>query len=818
MIQFSDLLYGRIELPRWLGGFIRIPEFVRLRGVRLSNVDSIDFKDFGSANRWEHGIGVAYLAWRCGEHRQLPMKQRVELTLAALLHDVATPPFAHTAEFALDGFSHELETQRVLSAIPTDNSSPDMPVFGSSLPQFHPTVRRLQKEIGIKIDPDEVARMVIGEGELGFLVSGTLDLDNADNVTRGCAQMGMEVDKLLPLKIAKWLAEQVAAPTDLNQQDEPSVHEWLRYRSNYYSCFYNSSDEELGRQAFLQHLMRRAMKAGLPRRSLIWNTDDGLLNTIAAIDEPNSSRRRAPLAELVERYRLIEQTQRIFEVELDSEEDLRLLRTPTAISWLEEKLSTSNLEVFVLLSTRRFARRESEKLFPSTSRGALMAFKLGDDVHYESLPAWLRSRIPEKSNTSRLKRLLAEYVESELTVWTKERPWLSMTRARKENVVENLRSAGDWSFRLSRNENVHAYPSTYVHAIPASLINCLGLRGELILDPFGGTAQTACEAIKYECHAITADSNTIATLIARARLTYLNLAHREWLLELAADELGSTNGSEPPEFELSGKWHHPKTIQELADIKGFINNVPDEPLRQFLLMSFSAIITHTTARRGKQHGWFADNTPLPANLEGPPYINARELFTARVRRNVEILNRSYAFLERTGRNPETELARARVLQLDATNATPQDYGLTPHAVAGIITSPPYLCMADYSLGQRLSYYWIAPEAFKSDFSVEIGARRLRTQPKQAADKYFESIEQFARNAALLLRSGGFLATVFGSPVAKAFKNVNVINRIDESFRAAGFTLLWDRVRPIHWHRNQGYQRVLNERVSVHVLS
>src|SRR6266404_10285 len=366
MIQFSDLLYGRIELPRWLAGFIRIPEFVRLRGVRLSNVDSIDFKDFGSANRWEHGIGVAYLAWRCGEHRQLPMKQRIELTLAALLHDVATPPFAHTAEFVLDGFSHELETQRVLSAIPTDSSSPDMPVFGSSLPQFQATVRKLRKDIGIKVDPDEVARMVIGEGALGFLVSGTLDLDNADNVTRGCAQMGLEVDRLLPLRIAKWLAEQNSAPTDLNDQDEPAVHEWLKYRSNYYSAFYNSSEQELGRQAFLQHLMRRAVKAGLSRRSLIWNTDEGLLHTIAAIDEQNVGRRKATLSELVERYRLIEPTQRLFEVELE-EAELRILRTPATISWMEEHLSSGNLEVLVFISPRRFARREPDTLFPSTS-------------------------------------------------------------------------------------------------------------------------------------------------------------------------------------------------------------------------------------------------------------------------------------------------------------------------------------------------------------------------------------------------------------------------------------------------------------------
>jgi hypothetical protein len=33
---------------------------------------------------------------------------------------------------------------------------------------------------------------------------------------------------------------------------------------------------------------------------------------------------------------------------------------------------------------------------------------------------------------------------------------------------------------------------------------------------------------------------------------------------------------------------------------------------------------------------------------------------------------------------------------------PKDYGVEPHSVVGVITSPPYLCVADYTLGQRLS--------------------------------------------------------------------------------------------------------------------
>ena len=48
----------------------------------------------------------------------------------------------------------------------------------------------------------------LDEGDLGYLVSGTLDLDNADNVVRGCYLMGLDAPKLLPLELAKWLATQ----------------------------------------------------------------------------------------------------------------------------------------------------------------------------------------------------------------------------------------------------------------------------------------------------------------------------------------------------------------------------------------------------------------------------------------------------------------------------------------------------------------------------------------------------------------------------------------------------------------------------------
>src|SRR5688572_29487752 len=141
MLDFRDILYGSVRLPDWLAPFLKLPEFVRLRGVRLSNVDSYQFKDFSGPTRWEHCIAVAWLALRCAEGRRMPARDRVHLTLAALLHDIATPPFAHTAEYVLQGFDHEIESQRLLSSLAAKDFDPDLPVFAAQLPQFHNACR-----------------------------------------------------------------------------------------------------------------------------------------------------------------------------------------------------------------------------------------------------------------------------------------------------------------------------------------------------------------------------------------------------------------------------------------------------------------------------------------------------------------------------------------------------------------------------------------------------------------------------------------------------------------------------------------------------
>ncbi len=814
MIEFSDLLYGTVKLPDWIVPFIKLPEFLRLREVRLSNVDSYQFKDFNRPSRWEHSIAVAFLALKCAKRRKLAENESILLALSALLHDVATPPFAHTAEYVLENFDHELESQRVLNVIPGKDFWPDTPIYASCPPQFQKAYKTLAAKFRIRTNPEEVSRMIIGEGELGFLIHGTIDLDNADNVVRACLHLGIDVDRAISLQIADWLADQQRRPIDLENIPVDCVQEWLEYRRKLYELFYTSSEEELGRQAFLQHLMRRAISNGFPRTSLIWSTDDTLLLLLENFERQISDQSTKGLRELVQRYRLLEAPTKIAQVDIESDETLRVLRLPHVVAWLESKMWSRNLEPMIMVSSRRYATQQSESLFPSAP-ASLLVFKLGQRIKKEVLPKWLQENISDNVRGQALINNISRVLDKRIAIWLREKPWLNFTIDRKTDVIDNLDYVADWSFRFTRNENIHPYPSTFVYAIPANLINALRLRGELIVDPFGGVGQTAIEAVKYEGKVISADSNRFACLCARVRLTFLTSQQRKSLRGITRQTLSECDGCVPPTVDTIDKWFHPQTLEELSRSWRFIQTRRDKAIREFLTVCFSAILNSCTARKGKHHTYFADNTPLPAGLTQPPYCGAFDLFLAKIRMNLDIIERFYAFIERDGRDPEEELRRAKVLKLNATSATLSDYGVEPNSVAAIITSPPYLCMADYTFGLRLSYYWIAPEALETDFSDELGARRCRSRIKETVEVYFNGLGKFAKSAAAMLRPGGFLATVYGAPAAKSFKSLDVIAKFDSILDKQGFDLVWQNMRSIQWRR--GYGAIKSERVAVYVL-
>jgi HD superfamily phosphohydrolase len=810
---FRDILYGSINLPEWLTPFLYIPEFVRLRGVRLSNVDSVEFKDFNGPTRWEHSIGAAFLALKFADIKGMQLNEKANLVVAALLHDIGTPPFAHTIEYVLEGFDHEEEAVRLI----LENESWNHSVFEGSLPQLHKIIQEVGKKYEITVDLESVAQYINGDGKFGFLINGSIDIDNIDNLMRACFYLGHSVEKNIAFELLDWLSDFQTVPTDIKSSNNQSVKKWLEYRNILYGSFFNSSDIELGRQAFLQHLIRRAFNEGLSRKTLIYSTDELLLYSIENYKSDGDSKLQYQntLKSLVSSYRLLDSTFKFSTILIEDERILQQLLNPLFANWLEVKLSTSTFEPLIIINQRRYEKRD--ELFKSHC-GEICIFKLRDpNIKFEQLPDWIKSDLSKTLKGTSLVKECTRIINNKLEKWIEEKPWHSLDTLRKENIASNLNHEGDWSFKLSKNKSIHTYPATFVNAIPKTLISALGLKGELIVDPFGGTGQTAEEALKAGCQSITSDTNSIAILATKAKLTYLKKDVRDFIKDLHITDIFKTNPSIPPNFPLISKWHHPKTIEELCKIKCFIDDYTEFEGKQFLTACFSEIIISSTDRKGKGSSYFADNTPLPKGKLVPDYQPSIELFINRIYKNIQTIETLYSQLERNRKEPQDELRKLKIKQIDARKIGPREYEIDKKSVAGIITSPPYLCMVDYSLGYRLSYYWLFPEKLNDEFNLEIGSRRKRTNPNKAYNDYLNDINEFITRSKTILRKGGYLCLVLGKPVANAFVDINVLDAIDRILIKEGFELLWEKVRPINWHRNHGITSLDKERISVSIL-
>lgn len=828
----NDILYGRIELPKLAKDFLFIPELLRLRGVGLSNFDSLQYKDFAGPSRWDHSVGVLHLATECAKVRGLNDSDTMAIQLAALLHDVATPPFAHTLEHILVEYDHEVETSRVLGG----KSAVDVAVHLSETPQFRATI---QKTAYRSVDPEVVAQLVIGEDErLGFLINGSIDLDNADNVVRANRYMGFDVDPQLPLRLARYLATLDSAPIQIRDSNDPDIRLWLSYRDRMYHAFYAADDLDLGREAHLQHILRRAYEEGLDIDTLVWSTESELLAKLSrfkgvdneASVSDNESSFPTAITELVRDYRLVRHPTLMFRKSFSDLDEFNSLSSPLALAWVERALSRKkeHFEIAAMASKKRFSAAVDDR-FEIGEVGEIRFFRFEQSLKSRMLTPSVRDGLSHQIGEEQVQQLRGKQLERAvhgqvsqlLRSWAATHPWTTTKGMSSSSIAGRLDRVGDWGFVESRNRSLHWYPSTFVRTIPAALIRALGLAKKTVLDPFGGVGNTAIEAARAGGIGISGDVNPIAAMIAKAWSTFLDTTRMEHLKAIRREDLSALEPAPAPTFDRFESWHHADTALQLRQIKAFIKNCNDSVTAEFLTLCFSAILTSTTDRRGEQHGFFADNTPLKikGGSKSPSRVDAFDLFLKKVADNIQILKWRYGLLENGDESADKVLARVRSAKVDMTTATPASYGVVAHSVSGIITSPPYLCMADYTLGQRLTYGWLDGLDIEDDFSREVGARRLRFKKDkiQVYAHYLNGFSLFVDRCRELLDSGGFVAIVLGKSTARTFRDLDLFDDVDRIFGEHGFEGVWETTRTIHWSRNHSYAKLKQERISVHRL-
>ena len=240
-----DAIYGVIYFPDYIWEILFVPEIQRLRELRLYNINSLYFTGGANINRFEHSLGTCYLALQCVESNlnRLHKKEKMLIVLAALLHDLYNAAFGHSVEY-VENFSPENLFSYAVTGEKYDK-------FKYKHAEFEPIYFGMCEEISSKLiknlgltdkDIKKIGDYINGEGEYGPLISGSIDLDNIDNIYRMSYHMGLTKETQAPIEIAKSIWSH-GGNLYIKNDAVPLVREWIHLRERLYKFLLLNPDE-----------------------------------------------------------------------------------------------------------------------------------------------------------------------------------------------------------------------------------------------------------------------------------------------------------------------------------------------------------------------------------------------------------------------------------------------------------------------------------------------------------------------------------------------------------------------------------------------
>ncbi|WMC93500.1 HD domain-containing protein [Kineothrix sp. MB12-C1] len=248
-MKIYDRLYKELKFPKLILELLDCPGLLRLREVRMANNQFVAFPSFSTATRYEHSLGVCYLAGICAKALELDERETLELMIACLYHDVGTPPFAHAMEEVLQakfGFDHEVNLKNLI--IGNTGS------FDGELAQIYHgeglkirSVCQSSQARKLGIDIFRIAKLAAGDRNevLSPLInSDGMDLDNIDNIIRATSAMGIlsfESDEM-----AKNLANAFLRKGNkiyYNGFYSSEIKKWQKIRDIQYTAIFESIDD-----------------------------------------------------------------------------------------------------------------------------------------------------------------------------------------------------------------------------------------------------------------------------------------------------------------------------------------------------------------------------------------------------------------------------------------------------------------------------------------------------------------------------------------------------------------------------------------------
>ena len=172
MTRVRDPIHNYINLDAMSEELLDTARVQRLRRIHQLGTGNLVYPG-ANHTRFEHSLGAYHLAGEAARALSLSDDERKAVQAAALLHDVGHGPFSHTADPLYRDFLHKTHEDLTIEAL-QKGILPDI----------------LRKH---GVEPDHVAALVRGEGALGKLVSGDLDVDRMDYLVRDSHYTGVHI-------------------------------------------------------------------------------------------------------------------------------------------------------------------------------------------------------------------------------------------------------------------------------------------------------------------------------------------------------------------------------------------------------------------------------------------------------------------------------------------------------------------------------------------------------------------------------------------------------------------------------------------------
>lgn len=250
MIRVRDPIHKDIRLDEMGRDLVDTPRVQRLRRIHQLGTGALVYPG-ANHTRFEHSLGAWHLAGLAAHALGASETDRKAVQAAALLHDVGHGPFSHTSDPLYRDFLRKTHEDVAVEAL-QKGAFPD-------ILERHGT------------SPGAVRDLIRGEGPLGRLVSGDLDVDRMDYLVRDGHYTGVHIG----VDLARLVGDMVLTPRGvaLREGSLTAAEMLLVTRLQMYTAVYFHHTLRVA-ERMIERAFRLALEAGEIKPEQLPSMDD----------------------------------------------------------------------------------------------------------------------------------------------------------------------------------------------------------------------------------------------------------------------------------------------------------------------------------------------------------------------------------------------------------------------------------------------------------------------------------------------------------------------------------------------------------------